>query len=502
MLLPPVLLVCAALAGCATAQNPESQSAPTADAVDHVLPSVYVRDYFLLPLALNGEQDRVLWMLYDTGASVTVVDPQSLAAISTWEVGQSSRVNLQSMSCGAATFTDHSARVQDLDHIADALGFPLDGILGYTAFQGMLLTLDYPDREIRVRKGELPKADGKSIYRITRKERRRPFIEFDFGGREEEVLVDSGSGAGFVLRDRRGRDFSVTPLPVRVMVGINGPKAEKTGRLNGEAELFGRRFLQPAVRLTEGTELLGTQVLHHFSLTFDLSNRRLLVESDSSETVLPSVERSTGVMKSAKPDAHLVHFVLEGSAGERAGVRKGDRIVAINGVPHAERGAEGLPAFWDGDRRYVRMTIERDGEQLELEVDTPVVLPVPDGQPQAPPRLKLPRDLVRHTSDPAGPPAGAREAIGEPIPSPDGGRRVVVEAVREGSDETRLVVYDAAGHRLSVPVLTGVNLAPQWSADGLWLRYWTQGLEEGKPVWMSFAVPANGSQRAEPVPIR
>lgn len=508
-----LLAACALLVSCAQSpaleSTPESisrqsqqRSAPAA--VDKLIPAIIVRDYFIVPIALDGREDRVLWMLYDTGASITVIDGDSLQSVSDWKPSQGNSVNLVSATCGPAKMTNLSARVRDLDHISDALGYPIDGILGYSSFTGTLLTLDYPAGEMRVRKGELPKPDGRSIFQITRKERRRPFIEFELGGREEEVLIDSGSGSGFVLEDRRNRKFLGTPVALSMMMGINGPRAEKTGRLDGDAELFGRSFRFPAVRLTEGTELLGTQVLRHFSLTFDISNRRVQVLGALDEhgqalpPVLPSSLWTSGVLKSATSTGHQVRGLLPDSPGMKAGLQKGDLVVEVNGVPHAERGGEPIIAFRDGERRWISMVIEREGKRIALELDRAEYIPVPAGVEQAPPRYSLPQDLVQQVNSEQGPSA---QELKEPasVPSPDGTRRAEVIRTDAG---TRVRVIDQFGRILGHPVLRGRNLGLQWSADGRWLAFWREVEQDGEMVWSRWAVPANGFQPPEPVPIR
>jgi hypothetical protein len=463
-----------------------------------------VRDYFIVPIALDGREDRVLWMLYDTGASITIIDGESLQAVSDWKPSQGTSVKLVHATCGPAKISHLSARVRDLDHISDALGFPIDGILGYSTFSGTLLTLDYPAGEMRVRKGELPKADGRTIFPITRKERRRPFIEMELGGREEEVLIDSGSGSGFVLEDRRGREFLDPPVALSMMMGINGPRAEKTGRLNGEAELFGRSFVMPAVRLTEGTELLGTQVLRHFSLTFDIENRRVQVlgarddDGQPMPPVLPSGLWTSGVLKSATATGHKIRGLLPDSPAAKAGLKKGDLVVEVNGVPYAERGGEPIIAFRDGDRRWIHMVVERDGERFLVELDRAEYIPVPGGVEAAPPCFSLTQDLVLHLNSEKGPSAQELERPASVL-SPDGMRRA--EPIRTDAG-TRVRVSDEFGRILGHPVLRGHNLGLQWSADGRWLAFWREVEQDGEMVWSRWAVPANGSQPPEPVPIR
>jgi len=75
---------------------PPPAAARTIDPV--VLPSQMCRGYFFLPVTLevrDGEtaQDRTLWFLYDTGASASYVDPDSVERVSGQRLDSGVRAN-------------------------------------------------------------------------------------------------------------------------------------------------------------------------------------------------------------------------------------------------------------------------------------------------------------------------------------------------------------------------------------------------------------------------
>ena len=59
------------------------------------------------------------------------------------------------------------APVLRLHTLSLAVGRDVDGILGFSAFDDVLLTLDYPAEEIRVSGGRLPRPDGREIFAST-----------------------------------------------------------------------------------------------------------------------------------------------------------------------------------------------------------------------------------------------------------------------------------------------------------------------------------------------
>jgi hypothetical protein len=68
----------------------------------------------------------------------------------------------------------------------------IDGILGFDLFADYLLTLDYPNRRVRIERGALPKPDGKQILDFQIIEG-NPAIDILIGDIKTKALIDSGN---------------------------------------------------------------------------------------------------------------------------------------------------------------------------------------------------------------------------------------------------------------------------------------------------------------------
>ena len=127
---------------------------------------------------------------------------------------------------------------------------------------------------------------------------------------------------------------------------------------------FGNHTLvQPVLGETDGTELIGGEIMCHFRWTFDQANERVRVERVGDNAPIEfEAELSHGMVLSPKGDAFVVLGVLEDGPAELAGIQTGDRITHFNGKPVATRGCE------SSGTGKLRVALVRDGRELEIEI--------------------------------------------------------------------------------------------------------------------------------------
>ena len=112
---------------------------------------------------------------------------------------------------------------------------------------------------------------------------------------------------------------------------------------------------------------IGNRILERFRVTFDYEGRRVWLEPGKRYRIRDTFTR-TGLMLGWSPQSIEAISVLSGSPAEQAGLREGDRVVAIEGrnVGTWEPGA--LDSLFDAgpDGRRVRVTVARDGREQVL----------------------------------------------------------------------------------------------------------------------------------------
>lgn len=343
--------------------------AAAADAWREV-PSQWAGPLITIPVQVGGDPDRTLRLLLDTGATHTVIDPESLLRVSEADLEPGEFFTLSRLDIAGVKFTGNPALLQDLDHIAAALGGPIDGILGYPTLRPVSLRIDYPKQQVALAVDAAPLPRDSATVRLKRN-RRRPWIDLEVAGRRRPVLIDSGSSQGFSLQPHRRLGWRETPRQVSELVGFTAREAVIVGRLESDLQLGGTRFVTPVARRLEPTDIpsIGGEVLRHFVVTFDGPRRRIHFAPGTvgeSHIVPPEAMRGLGVGWHRLPDQLAVGFLMANGPGETAGLKIGDRVRAIDGVPVAEAISMDSPLR---GREHLTLSVERDGRETPLTIE-------------------------------------------------------------------------------------------------------------------------------------
>ncbi|WP_417488266.1 PDZ domain-containing protein [Maricaulis sp.] len=335
------------------------------------LPSQMCRGYFFVPVTLEvreGEtaDERTLWFLYDTGASASYVDPDSVERVSGQRLNSGVRANFGVSTIGDLRLTGLRARVRDLDHLSIALGREIDGILEFDAFSDVLLTLDYARSEMRIVSGELPRADDETVF-SSRGPDTRPWLRVRFPRGTRRLLIDSGAALSpIILRDIERYDTVLPPRATGAAVRFSEVERRSSARLSDSLWIGSHELEQPIIQSTPETEILGGQAMRHFSWTFDQRNDRVRVERNDPATPITFEPMVThGMVLVPEGDGMRVATVIADSPAFDAGVENGDFITHFNGTQMRTRSCEmegEAPATLD-------LSLIRDGETLQMTLD-------------------------------------------------------------------------------------------------------------------------------------
>ena len=336
--------------------------------------------YFFIHVEVDGPRKgsrEILLALFDTGGGQLAIDPETVARVWDREVTHGEPVKLTHATAGPMRFGTLKPRALSMTHLSRLIGREIDLFVSFKHFRGMLLTLDYPRREMRVAEGRLPEPDGVEVF-DARGPDKRPYLSVVIGGRERPLLVDSGSSGTINLRDGGFLTWDSGPLPISATQGMQRVEFRDVGRLDAEVTIAGIRIPSPIVTTTDGTELIGTRIMERFAWTFDRRARRLRARPSSTEPLELDGKRGTGAVLAPTDEGYEVVRVLEGSPAADAGLRIGDLVVARDHVPIYGRGC----ARWDEEiPDEVTFTVLRQKteqrEKRSFDVTVPVVVLVP-----------------------------------------------------------------------------------------------------------------------------
>jgi hypothetical protein len=284
----PVLLPAGGPAGAQGDQEPESIPARTIVQGTVTAPLDVSKGQPVVEARIDGKGPFRFFL--DTGAGTTVLDGDlakelGLAILDSTRLGdpvnpqaiRAGVVKLASIEIGAARFEGVRAVTWDRSTLRPGEGAPR-GVLGIGVFHDVLLALDYPKSQLRLKTGMLPEADGARILAY-RSPHGIPVIPVSVGGRTWDAHLDSGSPSTFNLPLAEKDSVRLLTEPTEVGRGrtantelvIYGAQLADTMRLGGYA--FPQAMIRFNDRLPHAN--LGGGVLREFVVTLDQKNRRV-----------------------------------------------------------------------------------------------------------------------------------------------------------------------------------------------------------------------------------
>jgi len=338
------LLLLASSAGCVTLDAGSTQLALAADRV--IVPIVLDEGVPLLDVRIGG-QGPFRFKL-DTGSGPMVVS-QRLAervAMQTWRVrgsltgangrtrGIDTVADLPDVELAAGATVSRVRAVvlpgEDLDvHYG---GRPVVGILGFSAFSGCTLTVDYPSRRLVLSRATLPVGgDDRDVLPMT-VAGKTPRVQVMLGEHPVEVLVDTGNDQGLIVPEAEGERlaFAAPPIEGPLLATVSGLTRVRIGRFDGDLHVGPHRVQQPLVSLMPcNGAMLGAELLRHFIVTLDARTAQARFAREAAPPVTVESRFSDGLGLRRHGGGWQVIDVIPGSDAERAGIVPGDLIRAI-----------------------------------------------------------------------------------------------------------------------------------------------------------------------------
>jgi S1-C subfamily serine protease len=165
--------------------------------------------------------------------------------------------------------------------------------------------------------------------------------------------------------------FKVRPRVTGYVSTLAGRAERRTGRLDGAVRIGRYTINDPLVALGSGSVgVMGRGLLENFTVTFDMARSRVALSREGDTVDIPSL-RGIGAGIEKGREGWVVTHVLPGGPAENAGLRAGDRIVALNGT------IEDLRARLDAlgnTAEAVTFEVDRGGSRKRLEIPVEVLV--------------------------------------------------------------------------------------------------------------------------------
>ena len=354
-------LLIAAAAGVAAQVAEPPIATPVVSAVAHrsaTIPfELYRGNRMFLTGRINGVETA---MVLDSGAGVTTLDTafarkiglingQKISALGNG--GEQDAELFQNVTIEAGNLKLSGATVVaiDLSQIAKGIGRPMPVILGRELFVNSVVAIDFDRKEMSLSPSKGYRAPAGATEVKLKREGTLHYMPVSLAGLPPvDAAFDLGNGGALSISKEYHEahpEFAALPHAPSLSGGVGGlhemkmvtvPKVSMAGfSFEGVPANLGALPDGPY----EDRANVGIQMFKPFKLTLDLGNDRLWLQRNSKPAEF-SKDRS-GMFTLLEGDHFNVLHVSPGGPAERAGLRKGDKLVAVSGVRVG-------PGFFDG----------------------------------------------------------------------------------------------------------------------------------------------------------
>jgi Aspartyl protease len=332
------------------------------------------------------------WFVLDTGAPITVFSSRlegrlkrrptdtAFHMIGAPDETRSVIYAFDDVRIGTAPLREVAGILSDLDAMQDRIGIPLGGILGFPAFEGVLLTLDYPNKQVVLEQGALD-ANAADVLTMTM-HNLHPAVQAQL--EKATCVAEIDSGSAFFLQtsaDTFGAlPFASPPRITSRIATLTGDSVARSARVKGTVHVGGYAIddpivitEQPADETLDSNDVVrvGGPFLTSFAITFDQRSGRVRLARSTHDPInVPSATTLGLSFVHGSGGWEVAGFIPDVPSN---GVRVGDRVVSVDGAPAGTLDASTFAPGPPGRAR--RFVFSRGAAQIDVTV--PVIVLVP-----------------------------------------------------------------------------------------------------------------------------
>jgi predicted aspartyl protease len=338
-------------------------------------------------IALTGRINGVETpMILDSGAGVTALDKafaqkigltggQKIEAQGTGGVQEAELFQNVTIEAGNLRISGATVVAIDLSQVAKAIGRPVPVVLGREMFVHSVIGLDFDRSELTLSPAEGFVAPAGATEVKMKRDGTLHFLPISVDGLPPvDAAFDIGNGGAISLSQEyhsKQPQFAKLPFAVSLAGGVGGLHETKRVTLP-TVEIGGFTFNNVPADLGsqpdgpyKGGANVGIQMLRQFKLTMDLGHDRIWLQRNGKPAEFPK-DRS-GLFTLLEGDHFNVLHVSAGSPADRAGLKIGDKLTAIDGTVVGPEFFNGRMSSWARGAPGTRVAVTKaDGATVTL----------------------------------------------------------------------------------------------------------------------------------------
>jgi hypothetical protein len=370
-----------------------------------VVPFELRGDYALVRVEVNGHPTL---LILDSGSGALVLDSAfaRLADVEwsrfmhgTAEGNSNTSVrigNAGSVRVGTAALWNARVASVDFHDVQTKVGHDVQGALGYEVFERYVVAIDYQSKTITLYEpAEFHYTGSGAVFPITI-ERRLPVIEASVVTRTRGTIparfhLDLGSAAyalrlssGFVTRNGIAND--TTTVAGIFGTGVGGTLEGQLLRIP-QLRIGKLEINRPSTALssakdgafgmnaaTDGT--IGVPVMRRSRLILDYPHSRAILEPQKGFELPDSVDASgLTLVRDIGVDSPIkVAYVVKGSAGDAAGIQRGDELLSIDGASVGSPNAQPARDLLRAAGKFRQLVLRRGTDTLRVSVHLRMII--------------------------------------------------------------------------------------------------------------------------------
>ncbi len=354
-------------------------------------------DHIFVKLSVDGSEP--LDFIMDTGDGLTVIDLDVAKSLNLPLDHKQATTSAQGSITGAlikhnkielnGMLLEKNIKVYatDLDHLEISIGRNIDGIIGYDMLHHHIVRLNYDQMKIEVYdSGSYPKVGEVIPFKFhTAIPTISAYVTLNDGASiEGDFFVNTGAGTTLDFNtpfansnnivDRTGDHYSylVKGLGDKETRHYEGRvKSFRFGTISYDDMPIGISQVQAGIQGDKKVAgIIGNRILSRFNILFDYKGHKMYLEPNSRKDGDFYVNSSgLDVQMDKDMSKVLIHQVIEGSQGEKAGIKLNDELVAIDGKSVADMTLIDVENILKTPGKTVELTINSGGTEKKVSIE-------------------------------------------------------------------------------------------------------------------------------------